>query len=302
MLIDRKGVVEPLKLPSGPYEFPRISPDGKRVTFGTDDGKEAIVWTYDLSGATSMRRLTFGGRNRFPIWSADGERVAFQSDREGDLGIFWQRADGTGTAERLTKPEQGTSNVAESWSPKGEQFLFSVIKASNNSLWTFSLQDKKATPFGGVLSSNPSGAVFSPDGRWVAYQSNEAGRLDAVCVQPFPATGAKYQISKGDDGHHPLWSPDGSELFYIPGPGQFVVVSIATQQGRHLDRQVLRPVRFESAFGQRERRRRKRAFATPPRKRRTGFRVGHIRRRYNRCSVYQSAHGVGARLLDVELH
>ena len=81
--------MEPLKLPLGSYEFPRVSPDGKHVTFGTGDSKEAIVWIYDLSGTSSMRRLTFGGRNRFPIWSADGQRVAFQSDREGDLGIFW---------------------------------------------------------------------------------------------------------------------------------------------------------------------------------------------------------------------
>jgi eukaryotic-like serine/threonine-protein kinase len=108
VLTDRKGGSERLKLPPGSYEHPRVSPDGKRVAFGTDDGKEAIVWIYDLAGTTSMRQLTFGGRNRFPIWSADGQHVAFQSDREGDLGIFWQRADGTGAAERLTKPDQGT--------------------------------------------------------------------------------------------------------------------------------------------------------------------------------------------------
>jgi serine/threonine-protein kinase len=134
--LDRKGGTEPLKLPPGPYEFPRVSPDGRRLTFGTDDGKEAIVWIYDLSGTSSMRRLTFGGKNRFPIWSADGERVAFQSDREGDLGIFWQRADGTGTAERLTRPEQGTSHFPESWAPTGERFLFSTSKGLSGFLWT----------------------------------------------------------------------------------------------------------------------------------------------------------------------
>ena len=96
--LNRTGGAEPLKLPPGPYEFPRISPDGTRLAFGTDDGKEATVSIYDLAGTSSMRRLTFGGKNRFPIWSADSDRVAFQSDREGDLGIFWQRADGSGTA------------------------------------------------------------------------------------------------------------------------------------------------------------------------------------------------------------
>ncbi len=228
-LIDRKGAVEPLKLPSGAYQFPRISPDGKRLAFATDDGKEAIVWIYDLSGTSAMRRLTFGGKNRFPIWSADGARVAFQSDREGDLGIFWQPADGTGTAERLTKPDQGTSHVPESWSPKGERFLFGVTKGSNSSLWTFSLQDRKATPFGRVQSSIPSNAVFSPDGRWVAYGSNETGGFE-IYVQPFPSTGAKYQVSKNGTSIHPLWSPDGKELYYAPGSGlQFGVVSVTTQ-------------------------------------------------------------------------
>ena len=106
---DRKGGIEPLKLARGRYEFPRVSPDGKHLTFGTDDGKEAIVWIYDLSGTTSMRPLTVGGRNRFPIWSADSERLAFQSDREGDLGIFWQRVDGTGAGR---SPDQaGAGNL-----------------------------------------------------------------------------------------------------------------------------------------------------------------------------------------------
>jgi len=231
VLADRKGSSEILKLPPGAYEHPRISPDGKRVAFDTDDGKEAIVWIYDLAGTSSMRRLTFGQKNRFPIWSGDGQRIAFQSDREGDLGIFWQRADGTGTAERLTKPEQGTSHVPESWSPDGKRFLFAATKGSSISLWAFSLEDRKATPFGDVQSRNPINAVFSPDGRWVAYYSNETGR-DAIYVQPFPATGAKYQIPKRDptqNDHHPVWSSDGKELFYIPMPGALAAISVTTR-------------------------------------------------------------------------
>jgi Tol biopolymer transport system component len=195
--LDRKGGTEPLKLPAGSHEFPRVSPDGKRLAFGTDDGKEAIVWIYDLSGTSAMRRLTFEGKNRFPIWSADGERVAFQSDREGDLGIFWQRADGTGAAERLTMAEPGESHFPESWAPKGESFLFSASKGLSVSLWTSSLHDKKVERFGGVQQSSPNlaRAIFSPDGRWVAYVDQERG-TGAVYVQPFPGTGAKYQISK----------------------------------------------------------------------------------------------------------
>jgi serine/threonine-protein kinase len=228
-LVGRTGGIDTLKLPEAPYESPRISPDGKRIAFDTDDGREAIVWIFELSGASAMRRLTFGGRNRFPIWSADGERVAFQSDREGDLAIFWQRADGSGSAERLTKPEQGESHVPESWSPKGDRFSFSVIKGSSASLWIFSLRDRKAVPFGDVRSSYPLNSAFSPDGRWVAYTLRSAAGVVAVYVQPFPVTGALYQVSKDDIGHHPLWSPDGKALFYFPGGDQLVSVSVVTQ-------------------------------------------------------------------------
>src|SRR5262249_25586286 len=120
-LVDRtgKGDIKPLNLPRGVYFYPRISPDGKRIAFGTSTDKEAIIWIYDLSGTSSMRRLTFGGANRFPVWSRDGRYVAFQSDREGDLGIFWQLADGTGAVERLTTAEKGVSHIPDSWSFDG---------------------------------------------------------------------------------------------------------------------------------------------------------------------------------------
>jgi Tol biopolymer transport system component len=227
MLFDRKGGAEPLKLPAGSYAYPRVSPDGKRLTLETIDGKETNISIYELSGASSVRRLTFGGNNRFPIWSADGQRVAFQSDRDGDPAVFWQPADG-GTAERLTKPETGASHVPESWSPSGDTFLFSVAKGSEMSLWTFSVQDRKAAMFDDVRSSTmPTDAVFSPDGRWVVYQIGEAGRGESTTyVQPFPPNGTKYQIARGG---RPLWSRDGRELFYIPGPGQFMAVTVRTQ-------------------------------------------------------------------------
>jgi serine/threonine-protein kinase len=247
-LMDRKGGVELLNLSPASYEYPRVSPDGKRIAVGTDDGKEAIVWIHDLSGASALRRLTFGGRNRFPIWSADGQRVAFQSDREGDLAIFWQLADGTGTAERLTKPDQGTSHIPEAWSPNGETLLFSVTEGSTVSLWAFSMQNKKAIPFDAVQSSNPTTAVFSPDGRWVAYASNERG-TDSIYVQPFPATGAKFQIfsNPGDGPHHPRWSPDGKEIFYIPRGGALEAVSVSTQPTFAFGNPMPVPRRFPTA-------------------------------------------------------
>jgi Tol biopolymer transport system component len=192
-----------------------------------DDGKEANVWIYELSGATSMRRLTIGGRNRFPIWTSDGERVAFQSDREGDLGIFWQRIDGS-PAERLTTAEKGSAHVPEGWSPKGDRFLFSVVKNSKFTLSSYSLQDRRATEIVGIQSTTPINVAFYPDGRWIAYQSGDFGR-DNLFVQPFPPTGATFQISRNEDAHQPAWSRDGKELFYIPGPNQFAVRTVTTQ-------------------------------------------------------------------------
>jgi dipeptidyl aminopeptidase/acylaminoacyl peptidase len=227
-LIDRKGGVEPLKLPPAPYEHPRAAPNGRQIAFATDDGKEANVWIYELGGTASMRQLTIGGKNRFPIWSADGQRVAFQSDREGDLGIFWQPADGTDTAKRLTKPEQGTSHMPESWSPMGEQFLFAVTKGSTVSLWTYSLQDRKATPFADVQSVNRINAAFSPNGQWVAYNVTE-GAVTGVYVQPFPATGEKHRISRTSTAH-PVWSRDGQEILSQPPEGdRWEVQTIATR-------------------------------------------------------------------------
>ena len=236
-LIDRTtGVVENLNVPLSNYEAPRISPDGKRVAVGIAAPKGANIWIYDLSGAKSMRQLTFGGQNRFPVWTADGQRVAFQSDREGEPGIFWQRADGTDTAQRLTRPERGESHVPESWSSHEDRFLFGRSTGSSFFLWTFSVPDRKAQPVGQARSAFPLNAVLSPDGHWVAYSAFEFELADpragnasnrGLFVEPFPSTGAPYRISSS--GLQPLWSPDGKNLFYWAG-GLFVV-TVTTGRG-----------------------------------------------------------------------
>ena len=229
-LTDRQGGVERLKLPPGRYSSPpRVSPDGMRIAFGTDDGQEAIIYTYDLNGASTMQRLTSGGNNRFPVWSSDSKRVAFQSDREGDLAI-WQSAVG-GNAERLTKSGQGESHAPESWHPKADLLLFSVTKGSDVSLWTFSTQARKASPFDDVHSFYPTGARFSPDGQWIAYASRDQGEKMTIYVQPFPPTGSKFPLFvKGPNptAHKVAWSPDGKELFYVPRIGEFEAVTITT--------------------------------------------------------------------------
>jgi serine/threonine-protein kinase len=207
-----------------------MSPDGKQVAFATDDGRDANVWIHALAATSSPRQLTLAGRNRFPIWTPDGQRIAFQSDREGDLAVFWQRADGTTAAERLTRAEAGAAHIPRSWSPDGKTLLVGVTKdfTFTKSMVSFSLPDRKTTPFADEQSTlAPVDAMFSPDGRWVAYTPSSQSNV-RLFVQPFPATGAKYLIASS--GSHPVWSPDGKELyFYLRGQlEQLNVVSVTT--------------------------------------------------------------------------
>src|SRR5206468_625712 len=124
-----------------------------------------------------------------------------------------QRADGSGVAERVTKPEAGwTSHIADASSLNGQTLLFTAYKPGDASVWSYSLRDHKAT----LVVDSPGQqqkATVSPDGHWVAYQSDEAtgvGNPD-IYVQPFPPTGAKFQITK-NGGNNPIWSPAGKEL------------------------------------------------------------------------------------------
>jgi serine/threonine-protein kinase len=227
-LVDRSGNAKSLGLPALPYSHPRLSPNGKQLAFSMNDGKEESVWIYDLDGKTAMRRLTFTGGNGLPIWSADSQRVLFRSDREGDQGLFWQRADGTGVAERVTKPDkEWPSHMPDSWSPDGQTFSFYAGKGGDGSVWTYSFRDKKASLFADAPAWQQSSS-FSPDGRWIAYLSEDGGKN--VIVEPFPPTGVKFLITK-DRGTHPVWSPDGRELFFMNdvSNGQLFSVAIRTQ-------------------------------------------------------------------------
>jgi serine/threonine-protein kinase len=216
-LLDHKDGITPLNLPSNMYTFPRFSPDGRYLAVGVEGATPSDISIYDLSGTSSLRRLTFGGNNRLPAWSGDSKRVAFQSDREGDLAIFWQPADGTGVAERLTKPEKGTAHWPYDFSPSGDTMLFGVQRNGGYSVWTLSLKDKKAQPLGGISSNGALSATFSPDGKWVAYSSNPVVG-SVIFVQPFPPTGAVSQVGSGIN---PFWSGDGRYLYYSPGPAAF---------------------------------------------------------------------------------
>lgn len=244
VLMDRSGVTQPLKVPAGLYEAPRLSPNGRQIAVGTDDGKDANIWVADASGATAMRRLSFGGRNRYPIWSPDGQWIAYQSDREKDLGIFWQRADGTGPAERLTKAEANVEHRPESWSPDSARILVNVVQAASQvqpgsgrldvgsvgSIRILDVRERTLTPFAEAAGKFVGRSAFSPDGRWVAYSSNETGRFE-IFVQPYPPTGSRFQVGSPGAANRfvPWWSANGKELIFNEGTTRWFVVSATTQ-------------------------------------------------------------------------
>jgi serine/threonine-protein kinase len=229
-LIGRDGAARQLPLPAGTYAFPRVSPDGRLIAYGTDDGRSsADIWVYQLSGQTQPRRITFSGSNRYPVWSPDGTRVAFQSDREGDLGVWWQRIDG-GAPERLTRAQgKEEAHMPDSFSRDGRLLSYTSRKnVVSGEVWVLSLSDKKTTLVS-KASKNAVRSAFSPDGRWLAYQSGEAATA-GVLVEPFPQTGTIHHVARRSTAtpHHPFWSRDGKELFYIPGPNAFAAVRVTT--------------------------------------------------------------------------
>jgi serine/threonine-protein kinase len=226
VMAGRDGNRKPLNVPSGPYSFPRFSPYGKQLVLQSNDGQEAFVSIYDLDGSAPLRRLTFGGQNFWAIWTRDGQRIVFRSERDGEAGLFSQRADGSGSAERLVKFDSGFNFQPASWSPDGQVLIFDY-RTNNGSAGVAMLpagSDAKPVQLVGPPAGNAS---LSADGRWLAYSSAERGQNE-VYVQPFPVTGAKYQITT-TGGQDPVWSPDGKQLFYLSANRQIMAVDVQTQ-------------------------------------------------------------------------
>jgi Tol biopolymer transport system component len=212
----------PLKVPNRSYQTPRLSPDGNRLAVHVDDGGTANIWIYDLSEAYVIRPLTLDARNRFPVWTRDGERVAFSSDREGGVGVWLQRADGTGAAERVTR-QSAACCTPLSWHPREQTLLMSKSTAGRlrgpSSLWTYSTADKKASQVAAVESRESISAEFSPDGKWIAYHTFGESSRTTLWVMPYPPTGSPYRI---DLGRNPVWSRNGLELLFSKGSDLFV--------------------------------------------------------------------------------
>jgi len=217
--VDRKGGEQPLPAPPHGYRNPRLSPDGQRVAV-TIDELGSQEWILDI-GRGTLTRLTFEGTyNGAMAWTPDGKRLAFGTDRAGPRNLFWQLADGSGKAERLTTNEIAQSDVAGAWSPDGQTLAYeSLVPGAGYDLWVYRLSDHKTQPF---LQTrfNEISPRFSPDGRWLAYASDESGRSE-IYVQPYPGPGGKWQIST-DGGTEPVWARNG-ELFYRNGDKMMAV-------------------------------------------------------------------------------
>jgi hypothetical protein len=234
---DPTGKTKPRKLKALPdrYESLRASPDGGMVAAGVEADKgAAVIYTIATSGETSRQRRTpLDSDARYPAWTHDSKRIAFQSNRNGDLGIWWQAADGTDQATRLTRAADGEEHIPESWSPDGTLLYSVAVNGTANStasLWTIEVRNGiigGPQPFGNATSTEPFSATFSPNWKAVAYTRTEKGDT-TVCVEPFPS---QFKVeclppNKADSPKHPRWARDGTRIFYDPRPGGFESVEI----------------------------------------------------------------------------
>jgi serine/threonine-protein kinase len=212
--VDRDGREEKLPLPDRVYRAPRVSPDGRRLAILLGEQDQAELWVYEIATGAGLR-LTHGGNAVAPVWTPDGKRIIF-GWATGSNDLFWVPADGSGEPERVT-PSDEVNDFPTTVSPDGRSVLFARILDVNSQreIWRVPLEgDRKPEP---VLQGRFSrgNAELSPDGRWLAYRSNESGS-DEVYLQAYPELGAKRPISiSGGEG--PVWSPDGRQIFYRAG-------------------------------------------------------------------------------------
>ena len=232
VLVDGRGadrvLVGDLEQPAAP----RFSPDGTRIALELDEGGDEEIWVHDVQQTTTTR-LTFDGENRYPSWTPDGTRIAFSSLRD-DMRVrqlLWKAADGSGVAELLR--ESPDEQWESAWLPDGNTLVVQQVATTGATL-----RDIWVVPFGTPDSAYAflatefleSSVSVSPDGRWLAYLSDESGRSE-VYVQPLGRVGGKRQVSIGG-GIEPMWAPDGTELYYRSGilltGGQMMAVAIQT--------------------------------------------------------------------------
>jgi serine/threonine-protein kinase len=210
VVVDRTGNAKQIPSKLRQLFEVQLSPDGLRLAVsGRESQGTPDIWLYDLARGT-WTRLTFGpASNRSPIWTSDGKRVLYLSERPV-FDLYWKAADGSGSDELLVGNQE--DKHPSSISPDGTTALFSISDPKNGlDLWLLSLTGKREIKPWRQTSFNEQAAVFSPDGRWVAYQSDETGRFE-IYLEPV-AGGARSQVST-DGGIEPMWARNGRELFY----------------------------------------------------------------------------------------
>jgi serine/threonine-protein kinase len=205
---------------------PRLSPDGNFIAVWTG-GDDPQVWLYEFARDT-WTQLTVGQRNYLPLWTPDSTRVTFSSSVSAeilDMDLFWMAADGSGPAEELSKMD--LHEVPGSWTPDGKQLIF--WRGDRNTgfdIWVLPVEGEgEPWPYLSTPAKEYH-ASLSPNGRWLAYVSDETGR-DEIYVVPFPKPTRKWMIST-DGGLEPTWSSDGRELLYRNGE-QMMAVDIQTE-------------------------------------------------------------------------
>ena len=213
--VDRSGQHEEIALPAQEYRGPRVSPDGTRVAVEIREVETNLLWIWiaDTTRGT-LSRLTETETGGFaPIWTQDGQAIVFPAVSPDGRAFYRRSADGTGETELLATIEEATFISTLSWSPDGDSLVFHYRRGEDfGDIAMLSLSDGAWRPLLDTEATESSPAL-SPDGRWLAYVSDETGRNE-VYVQRFPDLGGRQPISTGG-GVDPIWSPDGRTLYYL---------------------------------------------------------------------------------------
>ena len=237
--VDRTGHEERIDTPSAPFAVPRVSPDGSRIVSHFEADTSDVV-VADLRRHSQVR-LTFGKSPSIrPLWSADGKWVLFRSDIDGPA-IYRKASDGGGSIERIT-PVAGDGS-AHAVTPDGRKLVYAQISQNTaRDLWMVDIEGKEKPQPLVAEPGDQANAVISPDGRWLAYHSSEAGE---IYVRPFPnVADGKWQLVTAG-AKWPLWSRDGKELFYVTARG---IMSIAVETSQQKFQWSSPTLLFEASY------------------------------------------------------